>query len=105
MPQPERVDVETMLQRMCSEYLEMPGLHLTCRQAQRLWNLDEATCLELLRILLDVGFLRQTRNGTFARTTDGPAPRLRMARASLDSAGLTRDTEPLPRAGQSGPRR
>ena len=83
----EIVDIEQTLERMCGEYLEMPGLRLTCRQAQRLWGLDEATCLELLNVLLDAGFLRQTRDGTYARTTEGPerVPYLRMAKAGIDS--------------------
>ena len=29
---------EQMLNRICSEYIEMPGLRLTCKQAQRLWG-------------------------------------------------------------------
>src|SRR5688572_20900769 len=35
---------DQMLHRIFSEYLEMPGLRLTRRQAQRLWGLDEETC-------------------------------------------------------------
>ena len=30
-----------MLRRIQGEFREMPGLRLTCRQAQRLWNLDQ----------------------------------------------------------------
>lgn len=102
----EFVDVDQILERMCGEYLEMPGLRLTCRQAQRLWGLDESTCVELLQALLDVGFLRQTRDGTFARSADGPAAplHLRMARAGLEPA-VTRDTAPLPRAARAAQQR
>ena len=33
---------EQVLSRVCGEYLEMAGLRLTQKQAQRLWGLDEA---------------------------------------------------------------
>jgi hypothetical protein len=47
----------TMLQRIYSEFMEMPGLRLTRRQAQRLWGLDEQTCREVLDLLVDARFL------------------------------------------------
>ncbi len=50
-----------------AEYLEMPGLHLTCRQAQRLWNLDADTCDALLNALVRAGFLRRTVQGAYIR--------------------------------------
>jgi hypothetical protein len=50
-----------------AEYLEMPGLNLTARQAQRLWNLDSMTCQGLLQALVDNGFLRRTLAGVYAR--------------------------------------
>ncbi len=43
-----------------AEFLESPGLHLTMKQAQRLWNLDAMTCDELLDALVHSGFLRRT---------------------------------------------
>ncbi len=67
------VIVEQVLCRICSEYLEMPGLRLTQKQAQRLWGLDEQTCGEALHLLLEARFLQQTRDATFIRVTDGPA--------------------------------
>jgi DNA-binding IclR family transcriptional regulator len=50
-----------------AEYLEMPGLHLTRGQAQRLWNLDTRTCDALLNALVRMGFLRQTNQGAYVR--------------------------------------
>jgi hypothetical protein len=47
------------------EYLEIPGLRLTKRQAQRLWALDTETCDELLATLEGVRFLRRTRGGDY----------------------------------------
>lgn len=50
-----------------AEYLEIPGLHLTRKQVQRLWNLDDVTCGALLEALVDVQFLRCTRSGAYVR--------------------------------------
>ena len=101
----DALDVEQTLERMCGEYLEMPGLRLTCRQAQRLWGLDEATCVELLNILLETGFLRRTRDGTYARTTDGPARPPQLRTMAERGRRVTRDTEPPRRVPAAGPRR
>lgn len=62
--------MEQMLRRIQGEFLEMPGLRLTCRQAQRLWNLDELVCESLLAALVDVRFLVQTADGVFTQSTD-----------------------------------
>jgi hypothetical protein len=70
--------VEQMLRRMKGEFLEMPGLRLTCRQAQRLWNLDAIVCEALLAALVDVRFLVETE-GVFLQRTDGAGGRLRHA--------------------------
>lgn len=67
--------LQQILDRVCGEYLEMPGLQLTSRQAQRLWGLDEQTCGQILGVLLQKGFLRETRDGHFARLMDGPITR------------------------------
>jgi hypothetical protein len=46
-----------------SEYEEMPGLCLTRAQVQRLWLLDPAACDNVLRALVDAGYLRLTPSG------------------------------------------
>ena len=53
----DQTGVESTLQRIQRDFLEMPGLRLTSRQAQRLWNLDAMICDALLRALVDVRFL------------------------------------------------
>jgi hypothetical protein len=53
------------------EFQEIPGLHLTKPQVQRLWGLDEATCDELLASLVETRFLRRTHNGEYARVATG----------------------------------
>ena len=68
---------DRMLQRVCGEFLEMPGLRLTCKQAQRLWGLDEPTCRELLEYLVDAKFLRPAGPGCMReRATESPTVRV-----------------------------
>ena len=54
-----------------SEYLEMPGLHLTARQVQRLWGLEPVTCDALLEALIEVRFLKRTHAGAYVRADGG----------------------------------
>jgi hypothetical protein len=61
-------DVDVWRERIRAEYLEMPGLHLTIRQAQRLWGLDELTCATVLAALEHEKFLHRTSEETYART-------------------------------------
>jgi hypothetical protein len=78
---------------VCGEFLEMPGLRLTCQQAQRLWGLDEPTCREILDFLVDARFLsRPEQGGAYSRLTDGSAqpPRLRPGEAGHGVAGPDR---------------
>jgi hypothetical protein len=74
---------DALLHRVYSEFLEMPGLRLTCRQAQRLWGLDELTCLRLLESLVDARFLCRLPHGMYARLSEGRLthPRLRAIKA------------------------
>lgn len=59
--------IEDWLQLIRAEYLEIPGLRLTKRQVQRLWGLDEVMCEALLAALVDVRFLRCTRQEAYVR--------------------------------------
>jgi len=61
---------EPQLRRIRGEYLEMPGLRLTRPQAQRLWGLDEQTCVKLLDQLVDLKFLVVGANGNYMRRTE-----------------------------------
>ena len=54
-----------------AEYLEMPGLCLTESQVQRLWGLDKVSSQTLLAALLDVRFLKRTRQGDYVRADQG----------------------------------
>jgi hypothetical protein len=61
---------QELLQRIRMEYVEMPDLRLTFRQARRLWNLEAAVCDELLGALVHEGFLAQANDGAFLRRGD-----------------------------------
>ena len=55
------------IDRIQSEYAEMPGLHLTTRQAQRLWNLDRESAEAIFEMLESVHFLKRLANDTYIR--------------------------------------
>jgi hypothetical protein len=65
--------IDDVLQRIQGEFVEMPGLHLTAAQAQRLWGLERDVCDALLEALIDAKFLSRTRDGAFIRI-DGARP-------------------------------
>ena len=76
---------DDLLRRICAEYTEMPGLRVTCEQAQRLWGLDASMCREVLECLVHVRFLTLTATRQYVRLTEGATtPDLQMARATLD---------------------
>lgn len=60
-------DLRELTRRIRAEYVEMPGLRLTERQARRIWNLDEVRCEAVLRALMDAQFLRRTTDGAYIR--------------------------------------
>jgi hypothetical protein len=64
------------------EFLEVPGLHLTRAQIQRLWDLECGACTDILEGLLRERFLQVTADGRYFRNV----PRRAAPRA-----------EPLPR--------
>jgi hypothetical protein len=85
LPETAPLPDEPELRRIRGEYLEMPGLRLTRQQAQRLWGLDEQTCMRLLDRLVDLKFLFLSADGNYMRLTEGNiSPQiLRMAKASF----------------------
>lgn len=68
---PAHTRIDEILSRVRGEYLEMPGLRLTTAQAQCLWNLDPNECDTILTVLVEVKFLRRTRDGAFVRFESG----------------------------------
>ena len=58
---------QKLVQRVQSEFLEMPGLQLTPAQAARLWHLDSALCQQIIDCLVGTAFLRWTPSGAIVR--------------------------------------
>ena len=67
-----RKDMETpaileTLVRMQTEWIEMPQLKITRRQAQRLWSLSNEVCETAFATLIRKGFLVQAPDGAYVR--------------------------------------
>jgi len=60
-------EVHAVVNRVRSEFMEMPGLRLTLPQAARLWGLDPPACQAVIDVLVGAEFLRWTPAGTVAR--------------------------------------
>ena len=70
MPTDPEID-RAVLTRIRREYVEMPDLRLTGRQASRLWNLDQAACQAILNALIQDHFLSQTADGSYVLASEG----------------------------------
>jgi hypothetical protein len=57
----------TLIRRIRSEFMEMPGLQLTPSQAARLWGLEQRACHDVIDTLVATAFLRWTTRGTIVR--------------------------------------
>ena len=75
---------QSSLQNFCdwvrliqSEFAEMPGLHLSKRQAQRLWNLDAPSADAIFGALEASKFLRRMPNDVYIRAEVRPREFLR----------------------------
>ena len=76
--------IDTLLTRIRAEFLEMPGLHLTQEQAQRLCGVERELCQQVLDMLVETSFLCVKPTGAYARLSDGAdSPRSRPAKADL----------------------
>jgi hypothetical protein len=61
------MEVHAVVNRVRSEFIEMPGLRLTVRQAARLWGLEAAACEKVIDVLVRASFLRWTPAGLVTR--------------------------------------
>ena len=61
------VQVHAVANRVRGEFLEMPGLCLTTRQAARLWGLEASACEQVIDVLVQSAFLRRTPGGMVTR--------------------------------------
>lgn len=68
------------IERIDSEYREMPGLRLTLAQAARLWGLQAPQCRALLDALVERGRLVETPDGVYCVVGDLRRARREMAR-------------------------
>ena len=64
---PTTAVLHELLQRIESDYREMPALSATEPQAQRLWGLNSTTCSFVLMTLIQRGILKRTASGTYVR--------------------------------------
>jgi hypothetical protein len=64
---PTQTSVADWLQIIRGEFAEVPGLHLTRQQFQKLWGLDGETTSTLLDVLVDQKFLRRTSDEGYVR--------------------------------------
>jgi hypothetical protein len=74
---------QEMINRICGEFLEMPGLGLKREQARRLWQVDDEFCGELLDSLVESRFLCRRADGRYVRAATAPE--------SVASRGARRD--------------
>jgi hypothetical protein len=58
---------EAIAHRVCTEFIEMPGLRLTFSQAVRLLGVPAKECRIVVDDLVASGFLRQTTAGMLMR--------------------------------------
>jgi hypothetical protein len=62
-----RESLAQLVERVRAEFVESPGLSVTCQQAQVLWGLDAVTADAILRALVDVNFLTCTSKNAYVR--------------------------------------
>ena len=63
----QAMELHCLLDRVRSEFMEMPGLQLTVAQASRLWGLDQDASRMVIDALVEASFLRWTERGTVVR--------------------------------------
>jgi hypothetical protein len=82
----QKVDMTTIqsgIQRVRAEYLEMPGLRLKAEQVQRLCGIERTSCQTVLDTLVSSRFLYVKADGHYARLTEELFSRPRAANADL----------------------
>ena len=59
--------LEGALDRVRSEFIEMPGMRLTAPQVERLCGIDRAVCQQVLSELVETRFLTHHPDGVYTR--------------------------------------
>ena len=89
--------ISDLLLLVCAEYLEIPRLHLTLAQVQRLWEIDAPTAERLVTTLTDARFLKKTRTQAYVREGHDHDARTRdMTRAARREARDRRNPSAMP---------
>jgi len=60
--------LEDWLRLVRAEYEELPDLHLTRAEVERLWGLDTSTADAILSTLVSAGVLRKTARGGYIKS-------------------------------------
>jgi Fic family protein len=63
--------LDDWLRLVRAEYEELPDLHLTRAEVERLWGLDAPTADAILATLVSSGVLRMTSRGGYVRSNSG----------------------------------
>jgi hypothetical protein len=63
--------LDDWLRLVRAEYEELPDLHLTRAEVERLWGLDPPTAEAILSRLVSAGVLRQTSRGGYIKSNAG----------------------------------
>ncbi len=61
------MESHTLVTRVRAEFIEMPGLRLTMKQATRLWGMDDTVCRSVVESLVQASFLRWAQGDTFVK--------------------------------------
>ena len=59
--------VRSTVERLRTEYLELPGMRLTAPQVQRLAGVDQAVCRAALEVLVASQLIFEDGDGTYSR--------------------------------------
>ena len=76
----EWLSIANVLPLIRAEYLEIPRLHLTQAQVERLWGIDGVTASTLLCWLVQEQFLRRTQDNAYVRAVNEDARPVRFRR-------------------------
>jgi hypothetical protein len=64
--------LKQLIECVRAEYLKLPTLNLTLKQARRLWGLDPERCRAVFDLLVRSGFLEVTSEGRFVHVVNEP---------------------------------
>jgi hypothetical protein len=81
--------IQEALERIRSEFMEMPGMRLTAAQVQRLCGIDALVCEAVLKALVDSKFLTHHADGIYTRVTLDTVRHPQQLKAALRTSALS----------------